>query len=248
MRQRASSLDDGARRTTRRPAYDISRTADACDSGLPDLDTCSIEFDQPKERDAIAASAAGALERARRADVFSEAWSRGKWLLGLLVLQSSSSFVLDHYQKLLQDHLVVTLFLTMLVGAGGNAGNQSAIKVIRGLATGKIQTTPAAIRKSMAQQAAVGLLLGGALSVGGFLRVYITNGDVVNAAAISASLLAIVMASVVIGSGLPFALARLGLDPANAGTSIQVIMDVLGVAITCVTCDFVLNSFAASLG
>lgn len=34
---------------------------------------------------------------------------------------------------LVQDHLVVTLFLTMLVGAGGNAGNQSAIKVIRGL-------------------------------------------------------------------------------------------------------------------
>jgi hypothetical protein len=44
-----------------------------------------------------------------------------------------SSFVLDSYQQLLKDHLVVTLFLTMLVGAGGNAGNQSAIKVIRGL-------------------------------------------------------------------------------------------------------------------
>ena len=28
---------------------------------------------------------------------------------------------------------MVTMFLTMLVGAGGNAGNQSAIKVIRGL-------------------------------------------------------------------------------------------------------------------
>jgi Mg/Co/Ni transporter MgtE len=34
---------------------------------------------------------------------------------------------------LVQEHIVVTLFLTMLVGAGGNAGNQSAIKVIRGL-------------------------------------------------------------------------------------------------------------------
>ena len=44
-----------------------------------------------------------------------------------------SSLVLDQYQALLRDHLVVTLFLTMLVGAGGNAGNQSAIKVIRGL-------------------------------------------------------------------------------------------------------------------
>lgn len=44
-----------------------------------------------------------------------------------------SSIVLDWYQQLLKDHLVITLFLTMLVGAGGNAGNQSAIKVIRGL-------------------------------------------------------------------------------------------------------------------
>ncbi len=36
-------------------------------------------------------------------------------------------------QDLLKEHLVVVMFLTMLVGAGGNAGNQSAIKVIRGL-------------------------------------------------------------------------------------------------------------------
>lgn len=49
------------------------------------------------------------------------------------MLQSTSSFVLEQYQQLLKDHLVVTVFLTMLVGAGGNAGNQSAIKVIRGL-------------------------------------------------------------------------------------------------------------------
>ena len=41
--------------------------------------------------------------------------------------------VLDKYEVLLKDHLFVTLFLTMLVGAGGNAGNQSAIKIIRGL-------------------------------------------------------------------------------------------------------------------
>lgn len=56
-----------------------------------------------------------------------------RWLLGLLILQSTSSMVLDKYEGLLKEHLFVTLFLTMLVGAGGNAGNQSAIKVIRGL-------------------------------------------------------------------------------------------------------------------
>ena len=49
------------------------------------------------------------------------------------MLQSTSSFVLESYQQLIKENLVVTVFLTMLVGAGGNAGNQSAIKVIRGL-------------------------------------------------------------------------------------------------------------------
>ena len=55
-----------------------------------------------------------------------------------------SSIVLDWYQQLLKDHLVITLFLTMLVGAGGNAGNQSAIKVIRGLVSQAWVVAPAA--------------------------------------------------------------------------------------------------------
>lgn len=38
--------------------------------------------------------------------------------MGLLILQSTSSVVLDKYELLLRDHLFVTLFLTMLVGAG----------------------------------------------------------------------------------------------------------------------------------
>ena len=68
----------------------------------------------------------------------------------------------------------------------------------------------------------MGLLLGTGLSLGGFVRVYATHGDATNAFAISLSLFLIVMTSVVLGTGLPFALARAGVDPANAGTSIQV--------------------------
>ncbi|KAK9841203.1 hypothetical protein WJX74_001839 [Apatococcus lobatus] len=204
--------------------------ADLCDGGLPDNDVCNVLEASPIDTAVLA-----------------EAWTRGRWLLGLLVLQSTSSFVLDNYQQLLKDHIVVTLFLTMLVGAGGNAGNQSSIKVIRGLATGSLQPTVAVIRKTLWQQAQIGLILGGALSVGGFIRVYLTNGNVANAAAISTSLFLIVMTSVVAGTALPFALAKGGVDPANAGTSIQVIMDVLGVAITCATCHFVLDQLVHAL-
>jgi len=211
------------------PPEELQNRRQLCDSGLPDVDECVIP-EPPAMYSAV-----------------EEAVSRGRWLLGLLIVQSTSSFVLDQYQELLREHIVVTLFLTMLVGAGGNAGNQSAIKVIRGLATGSIKVSWQSVKNTLTEQAAVGLLLGGGLSLGGFLRVYATNGDLSNASAISVSLFLIVMTSVVLGSGLPFALAKLGIDPANAGTSIQVVMDILGVAITCVTCQLVLVQFASSL-
>ena len=68
---------------------------------------------------------------------------------------------------------------------------------------------------------------------GGFVRVYLTNGSLINSSAISLSLFAIVMTSVLTGTALPFGLARLGVDPANAGTSIQVGTLSVGVSYVC---------------
>ena len=205
--------------------------------------------------------------------VLDEAWARGTWLLGLLVLQSSSSAVLERYGELVRDHVEITLFLTMLVGAGGNAGNQSAISVIRGLATGTIAPTFQCALQTMWRQTRVGLALASALSAGGFARVLLSRGAfadagtpgtlgtlgsleglldggqtdpaLVAAIGIATSLFAIVPASTRTGSALPFALAAAGQDPANAGTAIQVCMDVAGVVITCVVCSAVFEHFGA---
>lgn len=46
----------------------------------------------------------------------------------------------------------VATLQTMLVGAGGNAGNQSAIKVIRGLATGSLEPSFSCLGRSLRQQ------------------------------------------------------------------------------------------------
>mmetsp|Transcript_11093 Transcript_11093/g.31013 ORF Transcript_11093/g.31013 Transcript_11093/m.31013 type:complete len:138 (+) Transcript_11093:559-972(+) len=135
----------------------------------------------------------------------------------------------------------------MLVGAGGNAGNQSAIKVIRGLATKKMDGSLDTKMRVLYQQLQVGLFLGISLATIGYLRVYVTNGSHENAFAISLSLFFIVLTSTVLGTTLPFVLFDMGFDPANAGTSIQVLMDILGVSITCVTCSFILSSFAESV-
>eukprot|EP00752_Nemacystus_decipiens_P003604 g3322.t1 len=195
-----------------------------------------------------AATGGGESAEAEAMSPLAETYERGRWLLGLLALQSTSSFVLDKYQDLLRQHVVVTLFLTMLVGAGGNAGNQSAIKVIRGLATGRFTADAPCALKVIGQQAAVGLLLGTALAAGGFVRVWVTDGTTLrDASAISMSLFLIVMVSVLLGSGLPFGFARAGVDPAHAGTTIQVAMDIVGVAVTCVTCSFVLTQLEQAL-
>ena len=232
---------DGSRPSTSGASRDESYSGDAVSSFLDD-------------------SSSGA--------VFAEARSRGQWLLGLLVLQSSSSVVLQQYADLVRDNIVITLFLTMLVGAGGNAGNQSAIRVIRGLATGEMDATRQCAARVVWQQARVGALLASALALGGFLRVMLTGlsgndagaaesaaaaaaasaaadtaaGSSVTAAlAISLSLFAIVTTSTVAGTALPFALNWAGQDPANAGTTIQVCMDILGVVITCVVCSAVFS-------
>jgi len=177
--------------------------------------------------------------------VVPEAYMRVRWLLGLLILQSTSSLVLSRYADLIKENIVVTLFLTMLVGAGGNAGNQSAIHVIRGLATGEMDDSAECLRKTLSEQFQVGLLLGTALSTAGFVRVLLTSpegaSDLVGPLAIATSLFAIVTTSTCVGTVLPFLLMKLKQDPANAGTTVQVIMDVSGVVITCTVASFIFS-------
>ena len=60
--------------------------------------------------------------------VFSVARSRVPILISLLVLQSCSSFILRHFEETLERHVQITFYLTMLVGAGGNAGNQASVR------------------------------------------------------------------------------------------------------------------------
>ena len=257
-----------------------------CDGGLPDPEMCLLDDDDPEmiAEDLVMSGAAAAplataaateqpqqqqqqqqqlplpsplhVAPAPDGSVLDEAASRGRWLVGLLVVQSLSSVVLERFEPLIRDHLTITLFLTMLVGAGGNAGNQSAIKVVRSLATGQLDASWGSARAALVRQAGVAVVLGGGLAAAGFVRVLVSaaigglgggeEGAAAgvswadasrDAAAIAVSLLCIVLASTLLGTALPFLLARCGLDPAHSGTTIQVASDVLGVLVTCVACS-----------
>ena len=56
------------------------------------------------------------------------------------------------------------------------------------------------------------------------------------------SLFLIVVISCVMGTFLPFFFMAMSIEPANAGPTMQVLMDIIGVIITCAICEFVLNT------
>ena len=164
---------------------------------------------------------------------------RAGWLIGLLFLQSCSSFIIAYNEKFLQTHMVIVQFLTMLVGAGGNAGNQAAVGVIRGLAIGTVNgnTWRAYLRHEAKMAVGLSCLIG----LTGFIRAAMFRTPWGETIAITLSVFIIVVTSVAIGSTLPLAMKKVGIDPAHSSTTIQVIMDILGVLITVMVSAFIMS-------
>jgi cation transporter-like permease len=166
---------------------------------------------------------------------------RSAWLVALLLLQSLSSIVLGQYSALIERHVVLALFLTMMVGAGGNAGNQSSALVIRGLATGEI--SPANAGRVIRRELLVGCAIATILSAVGFTRVYIGGGDFLACVTVSTSLWITVFTAVLIGTIAPLILAQMGLDPCHcASPLLSTLTDIGGVLALCLVGSIILGS------
>lgn len=179
-------------------------------------------------------------------NIFTGLQERAGWLIGLLVFQSCSSFILAANEDLLSKHPAIIYFLTMLVGSGGNAGSQSAVRVIRGLALGTLsnKTYRVFLFKEFCMAATLSVCIG----LVGLLRSLISSQtSYAESIAITATLIVIVFVSIVLGAVLPLLLHYINVDPAHSGTSIQVIMDILGVFITCIVATTILDSNTGKL-
>ena len=158
-------------------------------------------------------------------------FQRSSWLVGLLLLQSISSIILGRYDSMIQHYAVLSIFLGMITGTGGNAGNQAATLIIRGLTTKEM--TGMNIGKVFFREIRIALVIATLLVLVGFFRVYYTY-DIMSAIAVNLSLFVIVIFSTILGSIIPVALQFLGIDPAHsAAPFLATLMDILGVLIYC---------------
>ena len=124
----------------------------------------------------------------------------------------------------------------MIASTGGNTSGQTSVLAIQGLISGEITSNNMFrfVKRETLMAAAIGLMLG----LVSFLRILITNPatteNLIYNFAISISLAAIVLVSVMLGSIIPLMLKRFKLDPAlSAGPFLATIMDVIGIFIFC---------------
>jgi len=170
-------------------------------------------------------------------------FDRVSWLVGLMIFQSFSSVILQSNEELLQSHPVFVNFLTVLVGAGGNAGSQATVRVIRGIAIGSLNKETTS--KFIWSEVKMGICL--CLTVGavGALRCLLSGHvDLLEVLAVGTSLVVIVFVAILSGVALPLLFQAIGLDPAHSSTAINVVMDIGGVMIIVMVASIMLETSA----
>ncbi len=152
------------------------------------------------------------------------------WLLVLLLTNTGTSAVIHAQEDILQQVVVLSSFIPLLIGTGGNVGAQSSTVVIRSFAVDAATTSKSGwvIQREAKAGTLLGLMLGCIVVAWAFLL----QGSFAVALVVGLSLVAISIIASVAGSALPYVFRALGLDPAlMSAPFITTAVDVLGVLI-----------------
>jgi len=149
------------------------------------------------------------------------------WLLVGLAGGALATAVMAGFEATLQKTVAVAFFIPGLVYLADAVGTQSEAIAVRGLSL-----TRSGIGHLLASELRTGMLIGGALGLIAYLPILLAFGDAWLAAAVSISIFFASSAAAAIGLGLPWLLARRGLDPAyGSGPVATVIQDILSILV-----------------
>ena len=168
-----------------------------------------------------------------------EMWKRRiPWLMFLMLSATFTSMIITGFEDALASCAVLTGFIPMLMGTGGNSGSQSSTAVIRSLSLG--DTEPKDILMVVWKEIRVAVACGVTLAAVNFVkmllvdRMLLGNAEVtvLVAATVSVTLIFVVMFAKAVGSTLPMAAEKIGIDPAvMASPLISTITDAVSLLI-----------------
>jgi magnesium transporter len=163
---------------------------------------------------------------------------RANWLVILFLGEMLTATAMGFFEAQIERAVVLALFVPLVISSGGNSGSQAATLVIRALAIGEV-----GLRdwwQVMQRELISGLGLGSILGAIGFLRIAVWSAFFNAYGAhwigvgltVGLALVGIVLWGTLVGSMLPFALRRFGLDPATSSAPfVATLVDVTGLII-----------------
>ncbi len=164
---------------------------------------------------------------------------RAGWLCVLFLSEMLTASAMQGFEGELEKAIVLTLFIPLIMSSGGNSGSQATSLLIRALALREI--TLGDWWRVAIREIPTGIVLGSILGLIGIARIAIWQktglydyGEhwVLIALTVGVALIGIVLFGSFAGSMLPFALKRLGFDPATASAPfVATLVDVSGLVI-----------------
>lgn len=157
-----------------------------------------------------------------------ETWKkRIPWLLLMMLSATFTGTIIQSYEGALAGYIILTSFIPMLMGTGGNAGSQASVTVIRGLSLGEIEFED--VLKVVWKEFKVAIICGITLAIANFIKlILIDRIETIVSAVVCLALLFTVILAKIIGSVLPLIAKKLKLDPAvMASPFITTLVDAL---------------------
>ena len=166
--------------------------------------------------------------------------ARIPWLLVLMICASFTGLILNHYQAILDPTLLLTLllFVPMIMDAGGNAGSQTSVTIVRSISLEDIEFSD--FFRVVLKEFCVALLCGLTLAVIAFVKIWFVDGMLLHnetvtmtmTIAVCAALLLTILAAKLIGCILPMLAEKLKIDPAMVTSPlITTLVDIVCLAI-----------------
>ncbi len=168
-----------------------------------------------------------------------ETWkARTPWLMLLMLSATFTGIILTYFESSLMACAILTSFIPMLSGTGGNSGTQASTAVIRALSLGEVQFRD--LFRVMWKELRVSLCCGLCLAVVNFGKMLLVDCWLLHNPAVTpqvalvvcATLVCTVLCAKVVGSTLPLLAKRIGFDPAvMASPFITTIVDAISLLI-----------------
>lgn len=150
-----------------------------------------------------------------------DSWKkRIPWLMLLMISATLTSQILTTFEDKLLQASVLTAFIPMLMGTGGNAGGQSSATIIRAISLDEVSFKD--IFRVIWKEFRIGAISGLSLAVICFAKLMLFDKFVLGNDAITVTVSMVICLTIfieticakIIGSTLPIIAKKLGLDPA----------------------------------